>query len=90
VALKHVYISGKVQGVYFRDHTREQALKLGITGWVRNLPDGRVEAVFQGDNEKLHKMLEWCRQGSPMSRVDNVQVEDVVEPREYTDFRITG
>ncbi len=87
---KHVYIEGKVQGVYFRDSTREQALKLGITGWVRNLPDGRVEAVFQGEEDKLKKMLEWCWQGSPMSRVDDVYVEDMVGEQEFSDFLITG
>lgn len=87
---KHVYISGRVQGVYFRDSTREQALILGINGWVRNLPDGRVEAVFQGDDDKIQKMLEWCRQGSPMSRVEDVQVEDITELPEYKGFRITG
>jgi acylphosphatase len=87
---KHVYIEGKVQGVYFRDSTREQALKLGITGWVRNLPDGRVEAVFQGEEDKLKKMLEWCWQGSPMSRVDDVYVEDMAGKQEFSDFLITG
>lgn len=87
---KHVYISGRVQGVYFRDNTREQALKLGVSGWVRSLPDGRVEAVFQGEVDKVQKMLEWCWKGSPMSRVDDVQVEDMVKAEKFTDFHITG
>lgn len=72
MVIKHVYISGKVQGVYFRESTKEQALKLGVSGWVRNLPDGRVEALFRGEAGQVQRMLEWCWQGPPASRVDNV------------------
>jgi len=86
---KHVHISGRVQGVYFRDSTKEQADKLGLTGWVRNLPDGRVEAVFQGNENKIEKMLEWCWEGSPMSRVEGVYVEDMGDSKELAEFRIT-
>lgn len=71
-----VWISGRVQGVFFRAYTRDQAVRQGLTGWVRNMRDGRVEALFQGDAEALEKMLAWCREGSPLSRVDRVEVRD--------------
>lgn len=70
----HVVISGRVQGVWFRAHTRERAEKLGISGWVRNLPDGRVEAVFEGPDERVDEMVKWCHRGSPLSKVDRVDV----------------
>lgn len=90
MAQAHVYISGRVQGVYFREFTRQEAEKLGIKGWVRNLPDGRVEAVFEGSDEALEKMIAWCRQGSPRSRVDNVEVTRELGEENFTVFRITG
>lgn len=69
-----VRISGRVQGVWFRASTREEALRRGLDGWVRNLPDGRVEAVFEGDERALEAMLAWCRIGPPGARVDVVEV----------------
>lgn len=90
MAQAHVYISGRVQGVYFREFTRQEAEKLGIKGWVRNLPDGCVEAVFEGSDEALEKMIAWCRQGSPRSRVDNVEVTRESGEENFTVFRITG
>lgn len=71
----HVFISGRVQGVWFRAHTREKAEELGISGWVQNLPDGRVEAVFEGEDEKVDEMVKWCHRGPPLSRVEKVDVE---------------
>jgi acylphosphatase len=73
-ARAHVYISGRVQGVFFRAHTQEKASSLGLKGWVRNLRDGRVEAVFEGEKERIDEMIEWCHEGSPYSKVDNVEV----------------
>jgi len=70
----HVWISGIVQGVWFRAHTEKKAQQSGSTGWVRNLPDGRVEAVFEGPKEVVEEMIEWCNQGSPNARVDDVAV----------------
>ncbi len=70
----HVYISGRVQGVFFRDSTREKARELGANGWVRNMRDGRVEAVFEGDEDKVNRMLEWCHEGPASARVDQVEV----------------
>ena len=70
----HVFITGQVQGVSFRYYTRQEALVLGLTGWVKNLPDGRVEAVFEGDKHKVNAMLAWCRQGTPSAAVTNVNL----------------
>lgn len=85
---KRVFISGKVQGVYFRDNTRNRALELGVSGWVRNLPDGRVEALFQGENENIKEMVEWCWKGSPMSKVETVQVKTLPSNKKYEGFDI--
>lgn len=70
----HVYVSGKVQGVYYRATTRDTATERGIDGWVRNLPDGRVEAVFEGPQPAVEKMIDWCHEGSPAARVTDVEV----------------
>lgn len=85
---KHLYISGRVQGVYFRAHTREKAKSLGVTGWVRNLPYGRVEAVIEGSGDAVEKMMEWCRTGTPPARVDHLEVIDEKYTGEFRDFRI--
>jgi len=71
----HVFISGRVQGVWFRAHTREKAEELGLSGWVRNLHDGRVEAVFEGEDKEVDEMVKWCHRGPPLSRVEKVDVE---------------
>ena len=68
----HVTISGRVQGVWFRAWTGEQAQSRGLDGWVRNRRDGRVEAVFSGPDEQVTDMLDACEQGPPLARVDNV------------------
>jgi acylphosphatase len=74
LARAHVYISGRVQGVFFRATAAREAAPLGLHGWVRNLPDGRVEAVFQGSRAGVDRMIEWCREGPPAARVDAVEV----------------
>ncbi|NBD33250.1 MAG: acylphosphatase [Cyanobacteria bacterium] len=71
----HVYISGKVQGVGYRLSTQSEAVKLGIKGWVRNVFDGSVEAVFEGEKKAVAQMIQWCHQGPPAAVVKNVQVE---------------
>jgi acylphosphatase len=83
-----VWISGRVQGVFFRAFTRDAAVREGIAGWVRNLPDGRVEALFEGDAECVERMLEWCYEGSPGSRVENVQVREEPFQNEFLTFDI--
>ncbi|MFB6084714.1 MAG: acylphosphatase [Halorientalis sp.] len=70
----HVHVSGKVQGVYYRANTRDTARERGVDGWVRNLDDGRVEAVFEGPEDAVEGMVEWCHDGSPRARVDDVAV----------------
>jgi len=71
----HVYVSGQVQGVFFRDSTRERAEQLGLAGWVRNLPDGRVEALFEGHSEKVREMIRWCEEGPSHADVEDVEAE---------------
>ena len=69
-----VLISGRVQGVCFRACTRDQAQILNLSGWVRNLSDGRVEAVFEGPSDVIDQMLEWCKEGAPSSSVSELEV----------------
>ena len=71
----HVFVSGRVQGVYFRATTREEAREAGVDGWVRNLPDGRVEAVFEGPEDAVEAMVEFCHEGSPAATVEDVEIE---------------
>jgi len=71
----HVLVSGRVQGVFFRESTRRRANSLGLSGFVRNLPDGRVEAHFVGDEEAVRNAVEFVRLGPPSARVDDVQVD---------------
>lgn len=70
----HIFVSGKVQGVFFRSSTKYMAEKLCLSGWVRNLADGRVEAVFEGDKEAVEKMVEWCRKGPEYAGVTGIEV----------------
>lgn len=84
-----VLISGRVQGVFFRAYTRETAMALNLTGWVRNLSDGRVEAVFEGEDGKVDAMLEWCKQGPPYAVVRDVEIIEETPTGEFRDFRIT-
>ena len=71
----HVIVSGRVQGVCFRDATRRAAQSLGVAGWVKNLHDGRVEAVFEGEEEAVKKAMEFVRRGPPLAAVDDVKEE---------------
>jgi acylphosphatase len=68
----HLLIQGEVQGVFFRDSARKEALKLGISGWVKNLENGDVELMVQGDESSLHQFLDWCKQGPPKAVVRDV------------------
>lgn len=70
----HVVVSGLVQGVCFRYATEKEAGRRGVAGWVRNLPDGRVEAIFEGEEEMVEEMIAFCRRGPPGARVDGVEV----------------
>ncbi len=71
----HVLVSGRVQGVFFRDSARQEAEQMGLSGWVRNTEDGRVEAVFEGDSEAVQQMIEWCESGPSSADVEDVSVD---------------
>lgn len=71
----HVHVSGMVQGVFFRQETANRARSLSVSGWVRNLADGRVEAVFEGRREAVESMVDWCRRGPRLAEVEVVEVE---------------
>lgn len=86
----HVLIRGRVQGVAFRWETRRVAEVHRLTGWVRNLPDGRVEAVFEGDRKEVEAVINWCRQGPPVARVEDLNVQWEAVTGEHTGFGITG
>ena len=70
----HVFVAGLVQGVYFRDSTRRAASSYNVTGWVRNLPDGRVEAMLEGEEQGVRRMVAWCHEGPPGAVVEDVAV----------------
>jgi acylphosphatase len=84
----HVLVSGRVQGVFFRANTRYWALKHGVRGWVRNLPDGRVEAVFEGEEEDVKKVIELCRKGPPGAFVKRLDLHWSDYLGEFNDFEI--
>jgi len=75
VTRARVQVRGRVQGVFFRAEARARAESLGVAGWIRNLPDGRVEAVFEGEDEHVESMVEWCRRGPAGAKVEEVDVE---------------
>ncbi len=84
----HIFISGKVQGVFFRDSIMKRARKSGVFGWVQNLQDGRVEAVLEGEQDKVEKIVKWAKRGPIFARVDNVDVERQEYKGEFKDFQI--
>jgi len=84
---KHVIVSGRVQGVWFRGSTQNKAERLGVAGWVRNLSDGRVEAVFEGPVDLVDTAVIWCRSGPSFAAVDSVEVESQ-EPEGLATFSV--
>ncbi len=89
IVRRRVIVSGRVQGVNFRAHTRSAAQRLGVTGWVRNRSDGSVEALVEGAPEVVQSLLVWIKKGPPFSRVDSVKVTDEDPSGEFHDFQIT-
>ena len=83
----HVIVSGRVQGVGYRVSTVYQAQKLGVSGWVRNLPDSCVEAVFEGEATAVDQMVQWCRVGPTAAVVEKIVVEQI-EPQEIQGFDV--
>ena len=84
----HVWISGRVQGVFFRQTTRRVASDRGLAGWVRNLPDGRVEAVFEGPERAVRALVDWCAAGPPSAAVAHVESRWEAPQDEPPGFRI--
>jgi len=84
-----VIVRGRVQGVAFRHHTCQRALELGVTGWVRNLPDGAVEGLFEGDDGAVAALVEWCRSGPPAARVERLDIREEHYIGESDRFSIT-
>ncbi len=84
----HVIVSGRVQGIFFRSETRHEAKKHGVKGWVRNLRDGRVEAVFEGEEKAVKELIEFCRRGPAGARVTHVDVTWGNYTGEFKDFKI--
>jgi acylphosphatase len=85
----HILVSGRVQGVFFRDHTRRWASSLGLTGWVRNIGSGQVEAVAEGDKEKIEELISRLNEGPPLAQVEKVDVSWEEFKKEFKDFRVT-
>ncbi|MCS7102510.1 MAG: acylphosphatase [Candidatus Korarchaeum sp.] len=71
----HLRIYGRVQGVFFRSTMREIANELGVNGWVRNMPDGSVEAIVEGERDRVEELIRWARRGPPLAKVERVEVE---------------
>jgi acylphosphatase len=84
----HVYISGRVQGVFFRAETQRTAKSFNLTGWVRNMADGSVEALFEGEDTNVDKMLDWCHIGPPAAKVEEVLIQEELYTGEFRDFNI--
>jgi acylphosphatase len=82
-----VLVRGRVQGVFFRGEARSRAQSLGLGGWIRNLPDGSVEAVFEGDDERVQSMVDWCRRGPRGAVVESVETAEE-EPAGETRFEV--
>lgn len=83
-----ILVSGIVQGVFFRDTLRKKAVSLGLTGWARNLPDGKLEAVAEGDKVLVEELIDFARQGPPLARVEKVEVGQEAYKGEFSGFEI--
>jgi acylphosphatase len=84
----HVFIRGRVQGVYFRQNTKIVATRHGVMGWVRNLKDGRVETVLEGNEMDVNEVIEWCYAGPPKATVDDVDINYEKYTGEFREFKV--
>ena len=84
----YVLISGRVQGVWYRASTKNKAEQLGLKGWVRNTNDGNVEAVFEGEEKIVEKMINWCHQGPSLAKVDKIRITKQNDIKNYDEFLI--
>ncbi len=85
----HTKITGRVQGVFFRMETQKVAEAHNVCGWVKNNPDGSVEAVFEGEKENVEEVIRWCHQGPPSARVDSLDVSESTYSEEFSRFNVT-
>lgn len=84
----HVFVSGRVQGVFFRSETRHEATRRNVAGWVQNTSDGKVEAVFEGEKEDVKKMVLFCQRGPPNAKVTEIHVQWEDYTGKFRDFKI--
>jgi acylphosphatase len=84
----HAVIHGLVQGVWFRASTKDEAIRIGVNGWVRNLPDGSVEALFEGEKKKVEEIIGWCHRGPSGARVSRVEISWEAYQGEFSHFNI--
>ena len=84
----HIFVSGRVQGVFFRVETRYEAMKRNVAGWVRNTSGGRVEAIFEGEREDVEKLIDFCGRGPSGARVTKIDVQWQEYSGEFKDFKI--
>lgn len=84
----HILVDGTVHGVSFRSSTRKEALKNQVTGWVKNLPDGKVEALLEGDEKRVWRLIEWCRRGPVRAQVKHVIITQECFTGEFNEFSI--
>ena len=84
----HIFVSGRVQGVFFRQDAYKEAGRLGIFGWIQNLPDGRVEAIFEGEKEAIGKMISWAREGPISAKVDDFKADYEEYKDDFKNFEV--
>jgi len=84
----HIFVSGRVQGVFFRASAQKRARELELGGWAHNLVDGRVEFVVEGEKEHVTQFIEWCKVGTPLARVENIEVREENCVGEFDNFAI--
>jgi acylphosphatase len=84
----HIFVSGRVQGVFFRQSTRVMAIKNNVNGWVRNLDDGRVEIVAEGEDSYINRFTNWCKTGPANSRVDEFELSEEISTSEFENFEV--
>ena len=85
----HIFLTGKVQGVFFRQATKVVAIKNNVTGWVKNLENGEVEILLEGDDKNVNSVIDWCRNGPANSRVDEVKIEPQEFSGQYSNFEVS-
>ena len=84
----HIFVAGRVQGVFFRQSTRVMAIKNNVSGWVRNLDDGRVEIIAEGEKQNIDNFVDWCKTGPANSRVDEFELSEENSTDEFENFEV--